>query len=86
MSETREKLYKIIADQAMIDVSDVNDRSTLQDLGMDSLAVVEAVFAIEETFDVQVPFNANNPSKSEFDITNVGTMVAAVEKLVADKA
>lgn len=86
MSDTKEKLYNIIAEQAMIDVSDVNDAATLDDLGLDSLAVVEAVFAIEETFDVQVPFNANNPSQSEFDITNVGTMVAAVEKLVAEKA
>lgn len=85
MLDTKEKLYKIIAEQAMIDVSDVNDQATLDDLGLDSLAVVEAVFAIEETFDVQVPFNANNPSESEFDITNVGTMVAAVEKLVAEK-
>lgn len=85
MTDTKEKLYKIIAEQAMIDVSDVNDKATLDDLGLDSLAVVEAVFAIEETFDVQVPFNANNPSESEFDITNVGTMVAAVEKLVAEK-
>ena len=86
MSDTKDKLYQIIADQAMVDVTDVQDTSTLDDLGLDSLAIVEAVFAIEETFDVQVPFNANNPSESEFDITNVGTMVAAVEKLVADKA
>lgn len=85
MSDIKEKLYKIIAEQAMIKVSDVHDKATLTDLGLDSLAVVEAVFAIEETFDVQVPFNANNPAKSEFDITNVGTMVAAVEKLVAEK-
>ena len=86
MSEVKTKLYEIIAEQAMIDVADVSDSSTLDDLGMDSLAVVEAVFAIEESFDVQVPFNANNPEESEFDITNVGTMVAAVEKLVAEKA
>ena len=85
MSDTKEKLYQIIAEQAMIDVADVTDEATLNDLGLDSLAVVEAVFAIEETFDVQVPFNANNPSESEFDISNVGTMVAAVQKLVTEK-
>ncbi len=86
MSDIKEKFFGIIAEQAMIDVSDVNETATLDDLGLDSLAVVEAVFAIEETFDVQVPFNANNPSESEFDISNVGTMLAAVEKLVAEKA
>ena len=35
--------------------------ATLEDLGIDSLGLVEAVFAIEEAFDIQVPFNANEP-------------------------
>jgi acyl carrier protein len=30
-----------------------------------------------------VPFNANEPSKSEFDISTVDTMVRAVESLIA---
>ena len=39
----------------------------------------------EESFDISVPFNANDPADSEFDITNVASMIAAVEKLVAEK-
>ena len=50
---------------------------------IDSLGLVETVFAIEEAFDIQVPFNANEPMKSEFDITSVDTMVRAVENLIA---
>ncbi len=86
MSDVKSKIYEIIAEQAMINESDIQDTTTLDDIGLDSLGVVEAVFAIEETFDVQVPFNANNPEESEFDISNVATIVAAVEKLVSDKA
>ena len=37
--------------------------ATLEDLGIDSLGLVEAIFAIEEAFDIQVPFNANDPQK-----------------------
>ena len=37
-----------------------------------SLGLVEAIFAIEEAFDIQVPFNANDPERSEFDISTVG--------------
>ena len=33
-----------------------------------------------------VPFNANAPDTGDFDITNLATIVGAVEKLVADKA
>ena len=37
------------------------------------LGLVEAIFAIEEAFDIQVPFNANDPERSEFDISTVET-------------
>lgn len=79
----QEQVIAIIAEQALIEPSEVSLESTLDDLGIDSLGLVEAVFAIEETFDVQVPFNANDPSDSAFDITNVQSMIKAVEGLVA---
>ena len=36
---------------------------TLDDLGIDSLGLVESIFAIEEAFDISVPFNANEPDE-----------------------
>lgn len=81
-----EQVIDIIAEQALIEPGEVSMDATLEDLGIDSLGLVEAVFAIEEAFDVNVPFNANDPSDSEFDITNVSSMVRAVEDLVAKKA
>lgn len=86
MSNVRPEMIRIIAEQAMISEDDIKDSSTLDDIGLDSLGIVEAVFAIEEQFDIQVPFNANNPEESEFDVSNVGAMIDAVEKLVAEKA
>ena len=80
-----EKVTQIIAEQAMLDVNDISDENTLVDLGIDSLGLVECVFAIEESFDIAVPFNANDPTDSEFDITNVKSMISAVEQLVREK-
>jgi len=77
-----EKIKEIIAEQAMLDVHDVTDASTLEDLGLDSLGLVECIFAIEETYDIQVPFNANEPEDSDFDISSVATIVAAVQVLI----
>ena len=74
----------IIAEQAMLDPSDVELESTLESLGVDSLGLVETVFAIEETFDVQVPFNANDPESKAFDIRSVESIVKAVEALIAE--
>ena len=76
---------QIIAEQAVLDVEDVKPDQTLEDLGIDSLGLVESIFAIEEAFDIQVPFNANDPSESDFDISNVAAIIAAVEGLVAQK-
>ncbi|MBF9020668.1 MULTISPECIES: acyl carrier protein [unclassified Roseobacter] len=80
-----ERIIKIIAEQAVLEASDVSPEKTLEGLGVDSLGLVEAIFAIEEEFDIQVPFNANEPDKSDFDISSVAAIVAAVEKLVAEQ-
>ena len=76
------KVIAIIAEQAVLEPSDVTMGLTLEDLGIDSMGLVECIFAIEEMFDIQVPFNANEPQKSEFDISSVAAIVAAVEGLV----
>lgn len=78
-----DKVIAILAEQAVLDPAEISLDSTLQDLGIDSLGLVEAIFAIEETFDIEVPFNANEPQTSEFDISTVRTMVRAVESLIA---
>ena len=80
------QVIAIIAEQAVLDVADVTAAQSLESLGIDSLGLVETIFAIEEAFDVSVPFNANEPSKSGFDLTSVASIVAAVEGLIAQKA
>ena len=82
---TEEQVIAIIAEQAMLSPSEVKLDDNPEDMGLDSLALVEIVFSIEETFDVSVPFNANDPASSEFDISSVGKIVAAVKALVAAK-
>jgi acyl carrier protein len=66
----------------MLDAGDINMTDSLNDLGIDSLGLVEMIFAIEERFDVSVPFNANEPHKSDFDISSVEKIIAAVANLV----
>ena len=80
-----DRVVAIIAEQAVLDISDVHLTSTLENLGIDSLGLVESIFAIEEAFDISVPFNANEPDKSGFDISSVGAIIRAVEALIAAK-
>ncbi len=83
MTETvKDRVIAIIAEQAVLEPSDVSMDQTLEDLGIDSMGLVEAIFSIEEAFDIQVPFNANEPQNSEFDISSVAAIIEAVEGLV----
>ena len=79
------RIALIIAEQAMLDPEAIKPETTLDDLGLDSLALVEVVFGIEEAFDISVPFNANEPRSSEFDISKVSHIVAGVKSLIAAK-
>ena len=54
--DTQSEVVAIIAEQAMVEPSDVKMDHTLEDLGLDSLGLVEAIFAIEERFDISIPF------------------------------
>lgn len=83
---TQDKVIEIIAEQAVLEPSDVKPDSTLEELGIDSLGLVESIFAIEEAFDISVPFNANNPSGSDFDISTVASIVAGIERLRSEQA
>ena len=79
----QDKVIEIIAEQAVLDPADITLDSTLESLGIDSLGVVESIFVIEEAFDIQVPFNANNPSESDFDISSVESIIKGINALVA---
>ncbi|WP_022703785.1 acyl carrier protein [Pseudorhodobacter ferrugineus] len=85
-TSVEDKVLAILAEQAGLDVADVTLDSTLDSLGVDSLGVVEAIFAIEETFDISVPFNANAPQEGGFDLTSVGSIAAAVQGLIDSQA
>lgn len=85
MSSVKDQVIAILAEQAVLEPSDVSMDQSLEELGIDSMALVESIFSIEETFDIEVPFNANEPEKSDFDISSVSAVVAAVEKLVAEQ-
>ena len=80
------KVIDVIAEQAILDPSDVTLESTLDSLGIDSMGLVESIFAIEEAFDIQIPFNANAPSESDFNISSVSSIISGIEKLVAEKS
>jgi len=82
----KNQVLDILAAQTLIPVEQLASEARTEDLGITSLALVETIFAIEETFDIEVPFNANTGDHAEFDHSSIGTIIAAVEHLVAQKS
>jgi len=86
MSDIQQTIIDIVTEQALLEPGDVTTDSTLEELNLDSIAMVEVIFALEEAFNIHIPFNANNPDESAFDITSVATIISAVEGLIKDQS
>ncbi len=62
-----EKIIKMVAEQFMVDENQINaDTSFVDDLGADSLDVVELTMALEEEFSL--------PDTPEDELTNIHTV------------
>lgn len=51
-----EKVKEIVSQQLDVDIAEVKDEAQfIEDLGADSLAIVELVLAFEEQFEIDIP-------------------------------
>ncbi|MGM0501971.1 MAG: acyl carrier protein [Bacillota bacterium] len=53
--DVAEKVKEIIAEELALDMEEVTEDATFDDLGADSLDIVEVVMAFEDEFDVAIP-------------------------------
>lgn len=54
--ETADKVKEIISQQLDVDMAQIKEESQfIEDLGADSLAIVELVLAFEEQFEIEIP-------------------------------
>lgn len=66
-----EKLKDLVADQLGVDAAEVTADANIQDdLGADSLDVVDLITTIEDEFDLSIPDEAVEEIKTVGDIVN----------------
>ena len=70
----------IIAKQIGVPSDQLNSDSRLEAIGVESLDVIEIVFALEEKYNIAIPFNANDSAALAFE--TIGQVAEAVRKLV----
>ena len=82
MASAADDIVEMITNRISPTSSALQLSEPLDNLGLDSLKVVELIFDIEEKFDVQIPVNANMDLESK----TVADLIQAVDKLIAAKA
>ena len=73
MNDTRRKVREVITRQFGIEPQLLTDSTTLDDLGADSMAIVELMVNLEEVFESPMP------DVSAANINTVGDIIAFIE-------
>ncbi|MCB9954561.1 MAG: acyl carrier protein [Parvularculaceae bacterium] len=79
MAEMEAALLEIIKNHAVGLTGPLTRETPVSDLGIDSFAVVEIIYEVEEKLHVEVPFNANENPFGE--MKSVGDLIDALQKL-----
>jgi acyl carrier protein len=78
MSETSERVKKIVVEHLGVEAEKVTEEASfIDDLGADSLDIVELVMAFEEEFGVEIPDDAAE---------KIGTVKDAIDYIETNKA
>ncbi|MGH6770942.1 MAG: acyl carrier protein [Xanthobacteraceae bacterium] len=92
--EIIDEVRQVIAKALKIPVEKLTAESRLDEIGAESLDVIEIVFELEEKFGISIPFQANQPSRAggdqaqaaELPFATIGDVAKAVKELVDAKA
>jgi acyl carrier protein len=85
MADVASDVCEIIAKQAKVEPAKVARETQLADLNLESLDTIELIFSLEEKFDIEIPYNANEASSAGINFTTAGDVIDAVAKLVAEQ-
>ena len=76
-------IFDIVAKQAKVDRATLKRDTHLSELDLQSIDIIELIFAIEDKFDISVPYSPNDLNSAGISFETVGDLIEAVERLVA---
>jgi acyl carrier protein len=85
MADVAREVIEVIAKQAKVDPAKVARETELTDLNLESLDSIELIFALEERFNIDIPFNANDTNSAGISFTTAGNVIDAVAQLVDEQ-
>jgi len=85
MADVAREVIEVIAKQAKVDPAKVERDTELVDLNLESLDSIELIFALEERFNIEIPFNANQTNPAGISFATAGNVIDAVSKLIDEQ-
>ena len=86
MEDIEEKVLELVRKQTDIDPKQITLNRKFEDLNLDSVAIVELVFSLEETFDISIPFEGLDESEIKKHFHNVSSLADHIEDLLQKNA
>ncbi len=78
-------IIDIVAAQAKVDRATLKRDSRLSELDLQSIDIIELIFAIEDKFDISVPYSPNDLNSAGISFETVGDLIDAVGRLTAEQ-
>ena len=86
MSSIEQKVLELVGEQAGIDPKEVSLNSKFEELNLDSVAIVELVFMLEEAFKISIPFEGLDESELKRNFNTVSSLINLLEDLLQKNA
>lgn len=86
MNSIEQKVLELVGEQAGIDPKEVSLNSKFEELNLDSVAIVELVFMLEEAFKISIPFEGLDESELKRNFNTVSSLINLLEDLLQKNA
>ena len=86
MRSIEQKVLELVGEQAGLDPKEVSLNSKFEELNLDSVAIVELVFMLEETFKISIPFEGLDETELKRNFNTVSSLIHLLEDLLQKNA
>ena len=81
MDNLTEKIKTIVSEYTEQNLDSLTGQESLSEIGIDSLALVEIIFDIEEAFDITFPSDSDL-AEQQIELNNIDELIKLVTSLV----
>ena len=82
MNKIEKQVLELVGEQAGIDPKKISLSCKFEDLNLDSVALVELIFSLEERFNITIPFEGIDEMELKKNFNTVSSLVSHLRELL----